>query len=84
MLDFTNSTNTWHFQMVGRKDGAQAIQLGEGWIEHKIELFRDTPSIQKEHATFGEFIAKEVQKDFGSTSPAKGDADSDKEKPEFI
>ena len=62
MLDFNNSTNTHHYQMVGRKDGTNAIKLGEGWVEEQMDLYRDTTSLQKEYSTFGDFITHKIGK----------------------
>ena len=44
---------------MGRKDGAKAIQIGEDWFESRIEMYRESPSLQKEYLTFGDFIAVE-------------------------
>jgi hypothetical protein len=63
MIDFTNSTNTWHSQTVGRKDGATAVDLGPGWMSNKMDLWRDLPELKTEFKVLTEFIKQEYIKD---------------------
>jgi hypothetical protein len=64
MIDFNNSTNTWHSQMVGRKDGAIAVQLGPDWMSTKMDLWRDMlPELKTEFKVLREFIKQEYTKD---------------------
>jgi hypothetical protein len=53
MLNFSNSTNTWDMQMLGRKDGKAAVELGDGVI---FELFDDWTGDQNLQFQFPNFM----------------------------
>jgi hypothetical protein len=52
--------------MVGRKDGAVAVQLGPGWLSNKMDLWRDMPELKTEFKVLREFIKHEYLKDIGT------------------
>jgi len=56
MLDFSNDTSTWPMQMIGRQDGENALQSGEGFLFGKIKEWNESPSLQAEFPKVGEYV----------------------------
>ena len=61
MLDFSNKT-TWGHQMLGRKDGANAIKLGEEWAGKMFDKWDEQPEMQQNHLELGKYVSKEMVK----------------------
>lgn len=55
MIDFANST-TWKGQTLGRKDGTDAVKLGETWFVEQMDAWRDQPDIQSAFPDLGDYI----------------------------
>ena len=53
MLDFSNNTNTWPMQAIGRTDGANAVAQGEGFMFAKMKEWNHSPELQAEYKTVG-------------------------------
>ena len=45
MLDFSNDTNTWPMQAIGREDGENAIKQGEGFMFKQMANWDKEPSL---------------------------------------
>jgi len=56
LLDVTNSTNTWPMQMQGRKDGKEAIAMGEGAIFEKMQEWDNSSDLQSNFSRLGDYI----------------------------
>jgi len=56
ILDGTNSTMTYQFQMQGRLDGENAIKMGPGFIFEKIQEWYQKPELQKDHPHMRNYI----------------------------
>ena len=56
MLDFTNNTNTWPMQAIGRDDGANAVAQGEGFMFAKMKEWNHSDELQAEFKTVGHYI----------------------------
>jgi len=56
MLDFTNNTNTWPMQAIGRDDGANAVAQGEGFMFAKMKEWHNSPELQAEYKLIGDYI----------------------------
>ena len=56
MLDFTNNTNTWPMQAVGRVDGENAVAQGEGFMFAKMKEWNHSPELQAEYKRVGDYI----------------------------
>ena len=56
MLDFSNSTNTWPMQAIGRIDGENAVRQGEGFMFQKMKDWYRSPELQEEFKTLGHYV----------------------------
>jgi len=56
MLDFTNNTNTWPMQAVGRVDGENAVKQGEGFMFKQMSTWKNTPSLKSEFPRVSDYI----------------------------
>lgn len=59
MLNFDNSTNTWPMQMLGRKDGKAAVEMGEGIAFELLADWNQDANLQFEFPHFMDFIKDE-------------------------
>jgi hypothetical protein len=48
MLDFSNNTNTWPMQVIGRIDGENAVKQGEGFMFQKMKEWYRSDDLQAE------------------------------------
>mgnify|MGYP006891260070 CR=1 FL=1 len=48
LLNFNNDTNTYAFQMIGRKDGANAVAMGQDFLENKFEEWTNNAQLRVE------------------------------------
>jgi hypothetical protein len=50
MLNFSNSTNTWGVQMIGRKDGEKAVnKMSEGYLYKQMDVYDQDKTLQAKH-----------------------------------
>jgi len=45
-MDGTNETCTWPMQMIGRRDGANAVKNGEGYMHDKMMEWTNSLDLQ--------------------------------------
>ena len=60
LLDFNNATHTYEIQMVGRKDGENAVKLGEGYYFDKMEEWDSSPELKQEYPRLGDYLYQMV------------------------
>ena len=68
LLDFTNSTHTWAEQLIGRHDGANIIELGEGKSFERFDEYIQETELKKEFKTAGSFVHHNVNEKSKQTS----------------
>ena len=56
MLDFSNDTNTWPMQAIGREDGENAVKQGEGFMFKQMNNWETEPSLQVEFPMVGDYL----------------------------
>jgi hypothetical protein len=57
MLYANNATITWPMQVLGRKDGADMIKKGEGFVFNKIKEWIDNEDLKKQYPTLNHLRA---------------------------
>jgi len=61
-LDFEGA-DTWPCQMIGRKDGANVINQGEGFYFRKMQEYTDSVELQTQYKTLGDYMDFLFQKE---------------------
>lgn len=70
VMDGTNSTCTWPMQMLGRKDGANVVNKGDGYHHKKILEWRNSKELQAKWPKIADYIVHLNKKD---AVPSKAD-----------
>lgn len=61
-MNFDNSS-TYHYQVSGRSDGAEAVARGEGYNFKKLVQWFDSEDLQKQFINPNDFIEHSAQLD---------------------
>jgi len=57
ILYANNATVTWPMQILGRKDGADMIKKGEGFVFNKIKEWINNEDLKKQYPTLNHLRA---------------------------
>lgn len=55
-MDGTNKTCTWPMQLIGRRDGANAVKNGEGFMHNQINEWHKSADLQQNFPKLADFI----------------------------
>ena len=78
MLDFSNDTSTWPMQMIGRQDGANALQSGEGFLFNKMKDWNESADLQQQFPNVGDYVHHVNQIQIQKLKREKMQAEADK------
>lgn len=56
MLDFSNNTNTWPMQAIGREDGENAVKQGEGYMFTQMTNWETQPVLQARFPRVSDYL----------------------------
>ena len=57
VMDGSNSTCTFPMQLIGRKDGTNVVNKGEGYHHKKIMEWREDEKLQKQYPNLKDYIS---------------------------
>ena len=64
-LDASNSTVTWPMQMIGRKDGENAVKNGEGYMWRQMDKWNDSAELKELFPKLEDYISFIVEERAG-------------------